>query len=197
MDKVLVRILDTKSLDLEDILSNKYLNEKDVLESLKYLKVESKKERAAAIALRNKYIGKCFYSSKGKPLSKTKFFNISHSKGIVALATTNKDVGLDIEVIRPIDKKLKDFVSSKEEKKRIHDDESFLMVWTNKESLLKCLGQGIKMKMDKVPALPFDNIKFYDGSYVYSKTVTYNGVVITVTRVSDEPFEIEIKEETL
>ena len=197
MDKVLLRIVNSKPLDLEALLSNRYIKEKDMLDILRFLKVESKKERAAAFILRNKYIGQVYYSSRGKPLSKSKFFNISHSKGVAVLATSSKDLGVDLEVIRPVDKKLKEYVTNKEEKKYITDDESFFKIWTNKESLLKCLGMGIKSKMDKVPALPFDNVKYYDDKYVYSKTIVYKNMVITVARMSDEPFEIEIKEETI
>lgn len=197
MDKVLVRIVDSKPFELEALLNHKYLKEKDYPDVLKYLNTEDKKERAVSAILRNKYIGKVTYSRRGKPLSKSKFFNISHSKGIVALATTNKDVGLDMELTRPVDKKLKDFVSNKDEKKFIKSDEAFFEIWTNKESLLKCIGQGIRSKMDKVPSLPLNNIKFFDGQYFYSNTIVYKNLVITVTRVGTEPFEIEVKEENI
>jgi len=197
MDKVLVRIADSKPYELETLLNHKYLKEKDYPDILKYLNNEDKKERAVSIILRNKYIGKVSFSIRGKPLSKSKFFNISHSKGIVGLATTNNEVGLDIEVIRPVDKKLKDFVSNKDEKKYIKNDENFFEIWTNKESLLKCIGSGIRSKMDKVPSLPLNNIKFFDGQYFYCRTITYNNLVITVTRNSAEPFEIEVKEESI
>ena len=86
---------------------------------------------------------------------------------------------------------------TKDEKKFIHDDQSFFEIWTNKESLLKCMGLGMKSSMDKVPSLPFNNIKFFDKEYYYSKTIIYKNSVITVTRSSTEPFEIEIKEETI
>ena len=145
----------------------------------------------------NKYIGKCTVTSRGKPIAKGKHFNISHSKGIVCLVTSSKDVGVDLEVIRTINKDLKDFVSSNDEKKFIHDDETFLMIWTNKESLLKCLGLGMKSSMDKVPSLPFDNIKFFDKKYFYSRTIKYHNSIITITRASAEPFEIEIIEEAI
>lgn len=197
MEKVLLRIVDTKPYKLDDLLNNKLLNEKDKVDSLKYLRTESKKERVAANILKNKYIGKCTVSSRGKPIAKGKHFNISHSKGIVCLATSSKDVGVDLEVIRPVNKDLKDFVSSNDEKKLIHDDETFLMIWTNKESLLKCLGLGMKSSMDKVPSLPFDNIKFFDKKYFYSRTIKYHNSIITITRASTEPFEIEIIEETI
>ena len=197
MEKVLLRIVDSNPLDLDELLNNKLLSDKDKADSLKYLRTENKKEKVTAYILRNKYIGKCTISSRGKPLAKGKHFNISHSKGIVCLATSDKDVGVDLEVIRPVSKELKEYVSSKDEKKFIHDDESFFMVWTNKEALLKCMGLGIKSSMDKVPSLPFDNIKFYDGEYFYSRTIRYKDSIITVTRVSSEPFEIEIKEENI
>ena len=197
MEKVLLRIVDSNPLELEELLNNELLSEKDKADCLRYLRTENKKEKLTAYILRNKYIGKCVVSARGKPLAKGKYFNISHSKGIVVLATTSKDVGVDLEVLRPVDKSLKDYVSSKDEKKYIHNDESFFEIWTNKESLLKCIGSGIKSNMDKVPSLPFNNIKFYDGEYFFSRTLRYKDSVITVTRKSTEPFEVEIKEETI
>lgn len=197
MDKVLVRIVDSNPIHIEDLFNHRLLTDKDKADSLKYLRSENKKEKATAFILRNKYIGKCYISARGKPLSKTKFFNISHSKGIVAIAIAGKDVGIDLEVIRPVDKSLKEFVTSKDEKKVIHDDASFFEVWTNKESLLKCTGSGIKGNMDKVPSLPFNNVKFYDGLYFFSRTIIYKEFVITVTRSSSDPFEIEIVEEKI
>ena len=197
MDKVLVRIVNSKPYSLEDLLNHELVSDKDKADSLRCLRTENKKERLVAYILRNKYIGKCTISNRGKPVTKGKYFNISHSKGIVALATTNKNVGIDLEVIRHVDMDVKDFVSSKDEKKFIHDDQSFFEIWTNKESLLKCMGLGMKSSMDKVPSLPFDNIKFFDKQYFYSKTIFYKNSVITVTRSSTEPFEIEIKEETI
>jgi len=197
MEKVLLRIVDSKPYKLDDLLNNPLLSVKDEADSLKYLRTENKKERAVANILRNKYIGKCTFSSRGKPLAKGKHFNISHSKGIVCLATSNKDVGVDLEVIRPVDIDFKEFIASKDEKNLIHDDETFFMIWTNKESLLKCMGFGMKSSMDKVPSLPFNNIKFFDKQYFYSKSIKYKNSIITVTRVSSEPFEIEILEETI
>lgn len=197
MDKVLIRIVDANPYSLEELLNNKLLSEKDKEDSLRYLRTENKKEKVVAYILRNKYIGKCTVSSRGKPVAKGKYFNISHSKGIVALATSDRNVGIDLEVIRHVNKELKEFVSSKDEKKFIHDDQSFFEIWTNKESLLKCVGLGMKSSMDKVPSLPFNNIKFFDKEYFFSRTIVYKNSVITVTRSSTEPFEIEIKEETI
>ena len=51
--------------------------------------------------------------------------------------------------------------------------------------------------MDKIPSFPFNNVKFYDGEYFYSRTIRFKESVITVTRKSTEPFEIEIKEENI
>ena len=156
-----------------------------------------KKEKAISRHFKNKYIGEYSINEFGKPIAKNKHFNISHSKGIVCLATSNKDVGVDLEVIRPVDIDFKEFISSKDEKNLIHDDETFFMIWTNKESLLKCIGLGMKSSMDKVPSLPFNNIKFFDKQYFYSKSIKYKNSIITVTRTSSEPFEIEILEETI
>ena len=104
MDKVLIRIVNSKPYSLEDLLNHELVSDKDKADSLRCLRTENKKERLVAYILRNKYIGKCTVSSRGKPTAKGKYFNISHSKGIVALATTDRNVGIDLEVIRHVKK---------------------------------------------------------------------------------------------
>ena len=85
----------------------------------------------------------------GKWVSKRGYFSISHSNGVVAVALSNFEVGVDIEGIDPFMKKIaeeKDFLRLKDkilaQGERIEGREELLSAWTKKESLYKKNGTG-------------------------------------------------------
>ena len=74
-------------------------------------------------------------------------FNISHSGDFVALALSDREVGCDIQEIRPYNPKVTkrnyceketEFIENSQNK-----DESFIRLWALKESVLKFDGSGI------------------------------------------------------
>lgn len=89
------------------------------------------------------------YNEKGKPFFKNSQikFNISHSDNLVALAISEKDVGIDVEFIKPVNQKLFDKVFSLKEKQDflLSEKENFFKLWTLKESYIKLLGKGLSM----------------------------------------------------
>ena len=75
------------------------------------------------------------------------YFNISHSGDYVALALSDREVGCDIQEIRPYSprvakrnycEKETEFIENSDNK-----DESFIRLWALKESVLKFDGSGI------------------------------------------------------
>lgn len=158
---------------------------------------EAKREKMISLALIRKYIGDYYLGEYGKPLSKEKEFNISHSKGAVVLVTDEVPVGIDIEQIRPVDEKLKDYISNEEENRYIKDELTFYEVWTNKESLLKAIGTGIRGKLKEIPGLPINGVRNHQNGAFKSKTIIHQGYVITLTRESLEDFDIDVIEEIL
>lgn len=69
------------------------------------------------------------------------FFSVSHTRGYAAVALSEKPVGMDIEIIRPVNKKIASrwlflFESSGE------DDINFTLAWTKYESLIKLRGDN-------------------------------------------------------
>ncbi len=76
-------------------------------------------------------------------------FNISHSKEWVIVAFSNKEVGIDIEKIKPIKLTVAErFFSHQEYMDLINKNESkqinyFFDLWTAKESFVKAIGSGI------------------------------------------------------
>lgn len=167
------------------------------MELSRYKLEETKKEKAVSLILKNKYIGEYSLNENGKPISKDCFFNISHSKGYVVFIKDDVPIGVDIEKIRPVEDDLKEYISSKEEKEYIKDEKSFYEVWTNKESLTKCIGTGIKEKIKDIPSIPINNVKSYKNKKYRSKTIKYLDLVISITRENESPFEINIKEERI
>ena len=88
-----------------------------------------------------------FYRTEnGKPQSNLPlYFNCSHSGEYVVCAVSEKDVGVDLERIRPVNPRLERTLTEAERRwlanlpsqKR---DEGFLRLWTLKESWIKCRG---------------------------------------------------------
>ncbi len=189
--------VDTNTKSLESLLLSTFLSDENIKELSRYKLEETKKEKAVSMILKNKYIGEYYLNESGKPLSKSCFFNISHSKGYVVFIKDDVPIGVDIEKIRPVEDDLINYISSSEEKKYITSDQKFYEIWTNKESLTKCLGTGIKEKIKDIPSLPLNNTKIYKEKTYRSITIKYLDSLITVSRESIEPFEIKIQEENL
>lgn len=74
-------------------------------------------------------------------------FNLSHSRGAVACAISERPVGVDIQARHGSDEKLRARVCSAAEAALIEaspdPDGEFTRLWTLKESLLKCRGTGL------------------------------------------------------
>ena len=90
-------------------------------------------------------------AEKGKPFLKNHplYFNISHSGNWVVVATSEKEIGVDIELIRNVDFRIAERYFSEKEKNKLFglSEEKqtayFFDLWTLKESYLKLLGKGL------------------------------------------------------
>ena len=122
----------------------------------------------------------------GKPYSTNAHglhFNISHSQNMVAAVVCSKNVGVDIEAIRPVNLKLAKRMCTPHELKYIFGDlpadadyekntnpvyvSRFLEIWTLKEAYLKYKGTGITgFEAFKVPDDGFKKIKIEHKDYV-------------------------------
>lgn len=79
------------------------------------------------------------------------FFNISHSRGLMAFGISENETGIDIEKLRKVNFKASDYFFSENEREYVNSSkdekektERFLKLWTLKESYLKCEGPGLK-----------------------------------------------------
>lgn len=105
------------------------------------------------------------YSKNGKPYfeGNERYISISHSKENVLVGINEKPIGVDIEVIRPFEKKLIKRYFTTEEVEFIDTEEKFFLVWTVKEAFLKLTGEGLK-GIKKLNVIT--NGKFYIDGYL-------------------------------
>ena len=193
---MLIRVLfvDTNNIAYEDIISSSFLSNAEI-ESLNRFKIiETRKEKAYSLIFKNRYIKEYVINEFGKPISDKVYFNVSHSKGAVVFIMDSLPVGIDIEQVRPMKEDMLNYISSNEEKAYIKNDINFFEIWTNKESITKTIGTGIKEKIKEIPGLPINGVKEYKNKKYYVRTLLYKGYVISITRESLEPFDIIIEE---
>ena len=95
------------------------------------------------------------------------YFNVSHSGDYVALALSDKEVGCDIQEIRPYSPRVAKRNYSERETQFIEDsenkDKSFIRLWALKESILKFTGQGISGGLSNYDFSLYmvQNVEFY------------------------------------
>lgn len=190
MNKVKLYILDTSLFTLDELSSFSF--DVDIKDDL--LNTQKKKEKVISKYLKDKYIKNYYISKTNKPLSDDICFNISHSGNLIILGMSDIPLGVDIELIRPIKEQLKKYISTSIEYEYIKDEETFFEIWTNKESLLKCQGEGIVTKLDQVPALPINDVRTYLNECYISKTFKFKNYIISITLKGNTPFEVELEE---
>ena len=95
------------------------------------------------------------FGEQGKPYfvdTSLPFFNISHAGGYVALALSDREVGIDIQNKRNNRETdmAERFFSEKESKAVKEDSERkvFYRLWARKEALGKCTGEGVRPYLD-------------------------------------------------
>lgn len=97
----------------------------------------------------------------GKPyLENGPHFSISHTRGAVALAIGENNMGLDIEAVRSFHQRVPERIMSREEYdwfcSRGELKRDFFALWTLKESYYKYLGTGLR-------GFPNDTDFYFDG----------------------------------
>lgn len=121
------------------------------------------------------------YSSFGKPFIEANAhnlkFNLSHSNGYAMIAITEFDeIGVDLEFMKSfndLDKVAKD-VFTKNELKILAGNASakielFFKFWTRKESMIKALGKGLLIPLNKVDVSDLDALSYSDSSEHFTK----------------------------
>lgn len=198
MTKVKLYILDTNVLSIGDIENSKYIKEEDKKKASRYAYEMGKKEHLASDHFKNKYVGDYYYNEHNKPVSDSTYFNISHSYGYIAFAMcSDKLIGVDIELVRNVKDDLIRYVSSDEEFKFVKGNVDFYKLWTTKESVTKCYGEGILRDVKSIPGLPIDGNKTFNNKEMYSKLLDFKDYVVSITIMDNEDFEVEVINEVI
>ena len=129
------------------------------------------------------------YNNFGKPsLKKGPFFNASHNTEYVVLAVSKREVGIDIQKIKDRDLSfLKDVIDmdiSNFDRNNQH------LFWAAKESMIKCIGKGLKDVMG-APAAPINGMKQFKGNDYYAYSFIHEGYAVSITLKNKEPFKIK------
>ena len=175
-----------------------YLKKEDIEKISNYKNDINKKQGIISTYFKRKYVKDYKVLKSGKPISKNKFFSISHSNKYVIYAENDKyEIGVDIEYIKEYNEKLINYICSSAEKNLIKNAEDFYKIWTSKEGLIKCFGGSITFDLKKIPAYPFDGIKEYDGNKYSSRIIKYEDYIISIVLLGDVNFEVEVINEIL
>lgn len=80
-------------------------------------------------------------------------FNISHTKDIIVCGLSDSPIGVDIEKIKPIKKKIVEKFFNLHEKAYVYSDlekkdDRFTEIWTRKEAYVKWIGKGMEVGFD-------------------------------------------------
>ena len=133
------------------------------------------------------------FNDMGKPFYENgPYFNVSHSGQYIVMAVSSKDIGVDIEENNDKDMSSLIRIFNEAEAKMIKEHADFYYLWCAKESLIKCIGSSIN-RIKEIPALPLNGVKAFNGKQYYVKTFIEDKHIISITRLSDEPFDIKIE----
>ena len=102
-------------------------------------------------------------------------FNLSHCRRAVACAVAESPVGVDIEVIAPVDAEVARQVLSATERREVEradaPEVAFARLWTRKEAVVKLTGEGIDRQrlpnlLAEVEGIKLETVENRAGGYV-------------------------------
>ena len=196
MVDIIIRVLHTSLVKQKLSFVMSFVDPKRKEKAERFVKEQDRLLSLGAGYLHKKYLpqGEIKVNESGKPyLADGTFFNVSHSGEYVVLVShPSRDVGVDIEQINENKRDGIEFVLNSEEKK-ISDAGTLFQIWSNKESLIKCLSTGLKC-IKTVSGLPLEGERSIDGESYFTKSMIYNGYSLSVTLKGKEPFNIKIEQ---
>lgn len=161
MKRVTLTLLDIRTFNAEKILSG--LPEDLRKKALRYRKEDDQLRSIGSsfLLLKASKGYEVHYSKEGKPFVDGElYFNISHSGDYVVLAEADSPVGVDVERVADIgiNDGLKNIALTEREKLWVKDSLlRFYVVWTRKESLIKCEGGGFISEPNQIETLDDEN----------------------------------------
>ena len=131
-------------------------------------------------------------------------FNLAHSGNWVALAVSNKTVGVDIELIKPItdiEEVMKPCFNDSEIETIVNSSDSlnsFYKFWTRKEAILKATGQGIATNLLDINVLDgehFIELEQWNANQMYLNTYAFQTeyIISTASELELNPLQVILK----
>ena len=195
MREINIYILNTALVKDNFLFVSSFVDPERKEKALRYKNEEDQLLSFGAGYLLKKYLpsGEIKKTATGKPfLTNGPFFNLSHSgKYVVLVIHPTRDVGADIEKINKNRIDAIRFTLSEEEKE-IADIDTLFLLWSNKESLIKCTSTGLK-DIKNINGLPLEGNRVVEGIDYYTKSMIYDGYSLSITLKGKEPFNIVIK----
>ena len=188
MIHVRLTLLDIRTFNAEKILRG--LPEDLRKKALRYRKEDDRLRSIGSsfLLLRSANGREIHYSTEGKPFVEGgNHFNISHSGDYVVLAEADSPVGVDVERVADIgiDDDLRNAALTEKEKSWVKDSLlRFYVVWTRKESLIKCEGRGFTSEPNEINSLPENDFVLYEGKYYRVDSFMIDGHVISFRGVT-------------
>jgi 4'-phosphopantetheinyl transferase len=122
----------------------------------------------------------------GKPFAENLpvFFSVSHSADMVICAVSDKEIGIDIEKIKPVNPKMSEKFATEKEIEYIRSTENgFFEIWTLKEAYFKCIGTGLGADIKNVSfEISANKIICSDNRYECLFFSAENGYICSVCR---------------
>lgn len=164
----------------------------------RYRLVEDKKRCILSGLMTRRFLGNAeiFRNEYGKPLlSDGRFFNISHSGRYVLFALSGCEIGCDIEQFHYVNAVRTGRVVFTDGEMNLLLSGSdrlgtFFDLWTKKESLLKCMGEGFHRSAKSVDVR--SDVFEEKGKSYFMKTWNFSDYIVSVCSVkNDFPNTIE------
>ena len=121
-------------------------------------------------------------------------FNLSHSGGYVVLAVSEGAVGVDVQQLGAVRSGVaRRCFTADEQAWAAQNEERFFTVWTLKESVVKAVGLGLRLKLNSFSVLPLlrANSIAVEGVTLYGQTLSLPGHALSV--VSAQPFDSAVE----
>ncbi len=155
--------------------------------ALRYVKEEDQLRSALAGLLIRRYVGKgeILFGPHGKPyIPGRPFFSVSHGGDYVGiLVSDEREVGFDVEAVERCSLSIALAALTPDERKSVHDKESFALAWTLKEAIAKCSGEGI-VSPREVGVIPMgDNFYSYQGKKYCCDGYVHDGHAFALARM--------------
>lgn len=189
--------IDVHFLSIGEIAKNKENILSSIPEERKEKALRHVKEEDVLLSIGGSYLiekytpkGEILYHEGGKPYKQGSEFSLSHSGSYVIFALSDKPIGIDIEEMKPRAKNISRIAFREDE--TIDGDLDFYRRWCIKESIAKCLGNGLSIGLKNLPSEL--GLNHYEDKEICSAALVHDGYMIAASTVGKEPIEINFVE---